>query len=75
MLGGNSMILNLVCLQAIGANPRDATLYSARAQAHIQLENWLEAADDASKAIDIDPNLAKAYFRKGYAAVAVPLPL
>lgn len=58
---------NGMLMQAIEANPRDAALYTSRAQAHIQLENWLDAAEDASQALTLDPRLAKAHFRKGCA--------
>ena len=31
----------------------------------LMFEFWAEAAADASKAIEIDPSMAKAYLRKG----------
>lgn len=52
-------------LQAITAQPENAGLYSARAQTHIKLEDWLSAAEDAGKAVQLDPRNAKAQFRKG----------
>ena len=56
---------HLLHLQAIDTSPHDAALYTARAQAHIQLEDWLDAINDAMHAIRLDPNIAKAHFRKG----------
>lgn len=53
--------------QAIDASPNDASLYSQRAQTHIKLENYLEAAEDAGKAIELDPNTGRHYHRKGVA--------
>jgi suppressor of G2 allele of SKP1 len=40
-------------------------IYEARAYAHIKLQQWMEAVQDASKAVELDPNNAKAYLRKG----------
>ena len=57
--------LPCLVLQAIAAQPNTAELYAARAQTHIKLENYLDAVDDAKKAIEIDPQLAKGHFRKG----------
>lgn len=48
----------------IQENP-SAVAYEARANAHIKLEKHVEAAEDASKAIALDPSNAKAYLRKG----------
>ncbi|GMH41221.1 hypothetical protein BSKO_09131 [Bryopsis sp. KO-2023] len=45
----------------------NADVYARRAQAHLQLDNHLDAAEDAGKAIELDPTLAKAYLRKGVA--------
>lgn len=53
--------------QALDASPNDAALYSQRAQTHIKLENHLEAAEDAGKAIELDPNTGRHYFRRGVA--------
>jgi Flp pilus assembly protein TadD len=65
-----------VILQAIAAQPQNAGLYSARAQTHIQLEDWLSAAEDACKAAEIDPRNAKAQLRKGCAlGMHAPLPI
>lgn len=51
--------------QALKLEPQSAKLYSARANAQLKLEQYLEAAQDAGKAIDLDPSLASAYVRKG----------
>jgi suppressor of G2 allele of SKP1 len=51
-------------VQAIQDVP-SAKAYEARAKTHIQIEKYIEAVDDAGKAIDLDPTLASAYLRKG----------
>ncbi|KAK3161329.1 hypothetical protein QOZ80_1BG0075800 [Eleusine coracana subsp. coracana] len=55
--------------QAIEAGPATADLYADRAQAHIKLGNYTEAVADANKAIELDPMMHKAYFRKGAACI------
>jgi Flp pilus assembly protein TadD len=60
------------CLQALesGADLGEYSpsgVYEARAYAHIKLQQWMEAVQDASKAVELDSNNAKAYLRKGYA--------
>ncbi|GJN41469.1 hypothetical protein PR202_gn00849 [Eleusine coracana subsp. coracana] len=55
--------------QAIEAGPATADLYADRAQAHIKLGNYTEAVADANKAIELDPTMHKAYFRKGAACI------
>jgi suppressor of G2 allele of SKP1 len=45
--------------------PSNGSIWEARAHAHIKLEQYVEAAADALKAIELDPGLAKAYLRKG----------
>ncbi|XP_054787635.1 protein SGT1 homolog [Prosopis cineraria] len=54
--------------QAIAINP-SAELYADRAQANIKLSNYTDAVADANKAIDLNPDLAKAYSRKGIACM------
>ncbi|KAI9073543.1 hypothetical protein K1719_044491 [Acacia pycnantha] len=54
--------------QAIAISP-SADLYADRAQANIKLGNYTEAVVDANKAIDLNPELAKAYLRKGTACM------
>nr|GMC96380.1 suppressor of G2 allele of SKP1 [Ipomoea batatas] len=46
-------------------SPNNAELFSDRAQANIKLQNFTEAVDDANKAIELDPSMARAYLRKG----------
>ncbi|CAL4962557.1 unnamed protein product [Urochloa decumbens] len=55
--------------QAIEAGPATADLYADRAQAHIKLGNYTEAVADANKAIELDPTMHKAYYRKGAACI------
>ncbi len=54
-----------VVIQAIAQDTRDADLYVSRAQAQIKLENFMDAVDDANKALELNPKLAKAHLRKG----------
>ena len=57
----------LVCAsQALAISPNDADLYASRAQSYIKEERFLEAVQDASKAAELSPELAKAHVRKGY---------
>ena len=51
--------------QAIEMDPSDAELYAGRAQALIREEQYVEAVQDAGKATELDPKLAKAHLRKG----------
>lgn len=60
-------IVRPMCLQAIAAQPQNAGLWAARAQTHIKLEDWVSAAEDAGKAVQIDHSNAKAQLRKGCA--------
>ncbi|XAR55097.1 hypothetical protein NMG60_11030486 [Bertholletia excelsa] len=53
--------------QAINISPRNADLFADRAQANIKLGNYTEAVADASRAIELDPSMTKAYYRKGTA--------
>ncbi|KAK4262816.1 hypothetical protein QN277_028324 [Acacia crassicarpa] len=55
--------------QAIDLDPSNADLLADRAQAHIKLNNFTEAASDASEAIKLNPSLLKAYLRKGTACL------
>nr|WNT99869.1 suppressor of G2 allele of SKP1 [Gymnema sylvestre] len=55
--------------QAIALSPKNAELFADRAQANIKLNNFTEAVADANKAIDLDPSLVKAYYRKGLACM------
>ena len=51
--------------QALKADPGSARIYESRAHAQLKLESYIEANADATKAIELDPALAKAYLRKG----------
>ncbi|KAK9825474.1 hypothetical protein WJX81_007655 [Elliptochloris bilobata] len=53
--------------QAIAADPKSAELYANRAQTRLKLENFIEAVEDASNALDLNPRLSKAHLRKGVA--------
>ncbi|KAJ6402301.1 hypothetical protein OIU84_014400 [Salix udensis] len=55
--------------QAIALNPTNPDLFADRAQANIKLNNLTEAVADASRAIELDPSMAKAYLRKGIACM------
>jgi Flp pilus assembly protein TadD len=52
-------------VQALEVEP-SAAVYEARANANIELEKYMEAVQDASKAIELDSSNAKAYLRKGW---------
>ncbi|KAJ6364429.1 hypothetical protein OIU76_029392 [Salix suchowensis] len=55
--------------QVIALNPTNPDLFADRAQANIKLNNLTEAVADASRAIELDPSMAKAYLRKGIACM------
>ena len=61
-------------MQALAAEPQSAELYAYRAQTRLKLENFLEAVEDASKALDLNPRLSKAHLRKGCAVSAASPP-
>jgi len=50
--------------QAIKLNPADPILYSNRSLAFLKISHLYYANEDAEKAIELDPNWAKGYFRK-----------
>ena len=52
-------------LQAISKDSKDAALFAARAAAQLKLGNNMEALEDAGKAVELQPGLAKAHLRKG----------
>jgi hypothetical protein len=58
------------CAQALELEPSSA-VYEARSNANIELEKFMEAVQDASKAIELDSRNAKAYLRKGCVCAAV----
>lgn len=51
--------------QALEAAPGNAAIYESRAHAYIKAGEFLEAANDAAKAIELDPGMSKAYMRRG----------
>ncbi|KAH7550215.1 hypothetical protein ACOSP7_024571 [Xanthoceras sorbifolium] len=55
--------------KAIDFDPQNADFLADRAQANIKLNNFTEAVADANKAIELNPNLVKAYLRKGTACM------
>lgn len=57
--------------KAIELDGTVATYYSNRAQANIKSEAYGYAIADASKAIEIDPNFVKAYYRRAIAYTAI----
>ncbi|XP_058100176.1 protein SGT1 homolog [Magnolia sinica] len=55
--------------QALDVDPKNAILLADRAQANIKLTNYTEAVADANRALELDPSMSKAYFRKGIACM------
>ncbi|XAR53605.1 hypothetical protein NMG60_11022223 [Bertholletia excelsa] len=55
--------------QAIAMDPNNAELFADRAQANIKLNKFLEAVADATRAIELNPSLSKAYLRNGSAYI------
>ena len=53
-------------LQALAAQPDSAEIYVARSAAHIRLDQFLEAAEDASQALLLQPSYPKALVRRGW---------
>ncbi|KAE9613840.1 Translocon at the outer membrane of chloroplasts 64 [Lupinus albus] len=53
--------------EAIKLNGNNATYYSNRAQAYLELGSYVPAEVDCTKAIDLDKKNVKAYFRRGTA--------
>ncbi|KAJ1329230.1 serine/threonine-protein phosphatase 5 [Microdochium nivale] len=60
--------------KAIELYDQEPTFYTNRAQAHIKSEAFGYAIADTNKAIELDPKLVKAYFRRAlsYAAILKP---
>lgn len=48
-------------------NSSVATFYTNRSLCYIKMNQWLLAAEDARKAIEIEPNLLKGHFFLGLA--------
>lgn len=57
--------------KAIEKYDSDPAFYSNRAQANIKLEAYGYAIADASKALELDPNNVKAYWRRAIANTAI----
>ncbi|OQN98260.1 hypothetical protein B0A48_15536 [Cryoendolithus antarcticus] len=57
--------------KAIEANDQEPSFYTNRAQAYIKQEAYGYAIADASKAIELDQNFVKAYYRRAMANTAV----
>ncbi|XP_061351071.1 translocon at the outer membrane of chloroplasts 64 [Gastrolobium bilobum] len=53
--------------EAIKLSADNATYYSNRAQAYLELGSYLQAEADCTKAINLDKKNVKAYFRRGTA--------
>jgi small glutamine-rich tetratricopeptide repeat-containing protein alpha len=52
--------------RAIARDPTSAVYHSNRAAAHISLGDHASAANDAERAIELDPKFVRAYSRLGY---------
>lgn len=52
-------------------SPKSAVYFANRAFAHMKLENYGLAIADSDEAIKLDPNYAKAYYRKADANIAL----
>ncbi|WBW74576.1 serine/threonine protein phosphatase with TPR repeat [Schizosaccharomyces osmophilus] len=57
--------------EAIKLDSQNAILYSNRSFAYFKLEDYGLAIIDATKAIEIDPNFAKAYYRRASAHISL----
>src|SRR5574343_808361 len=53
--------------KGLDLNPRSAILYANRSASQLKLENYGLAEQDATKAIECDPNYIKGYYRRGSA--------
>ena len=52
-------------IQALQASPNSASIYEARSLAALKAEDYMQSLNDAAKAIQLDPSMAKAYLRQG----------
>ncbi|CAD0057586.1 unnamed protein product [Aureobasidium pullulans] len=57
--------------QAIEKYDKEPSFYTNRAQAHIRLEAYGYAVADATKAIELNPDFVKAYYRRAVANTAI----
>ncbi|TVY46517.1 Serine/threonine-protein phosphatase T [Lachnellula cervina] len=60
--------------KAINIDSKQPAYYSNRAQAYIRSEAYGYAIADATKAVELDPNFVKAYYRRGVAYAAILRP-
>ncbi|KAI9898238.1 hypothetical protein N3K66_006598 [Trichothecium roseum] len=60
--------------QAIEANDKEPTFFTNRAQAYIKTEAYGYAIADATTALELNPKLIKAYYRRGLARTAILRP-
>jgi tetratricopeptide (TPR) repeat protein len=51
--------------QAIEQAPSNALAYEARAKARIAVSEYEDALQDATNAVELDPQFAKAYLQQG----------
>ncbi|KAK4748631.1 hypothetical protein SAY87_015217 [Trapa incisa] len=57
--------------QAIESDHGNADLFAERSQARIKIGSFHDAISDANKAIELNPSMAKAYYRKGFACTKI----
>ena len=57
--------------QAIELNPENAVLYANRSISYLRTECFGYALTDASKAIEVDKNYLKGYYRRASAYMAL----
>ncbi|KAL2633315.1 hypothetical protein R1flu_004794 [Riccia fluitans] len=67
---GNYLKAAAVYTQAIKADPNNATLYSNRSAAFLNLSKVTKALADAEMTVKLNPTWEKGYFRKGCALEA-----
>ncbi|OAA52009.1 serine/threonine-protein phosphatase 5 [Metarhizium rileyi] len=60
--------------KAIALNDKEPTFFTNRAQAYIKTEAYGYAIEDAGKALELNPKLVKAYYRRGLARTAILRP-
>jgi serine/threonine-protein phosphatase 5 len=58
-------------LELNSSSAKSAIYLSNRAFAHIKMENYGLAIEDANEAIKLDPNYAKSYYRKADSYIAL----
>ena len=57
--------------EAISLDPCNAILFSNRSFAHLKMESYGYSLADANKAIELNPNFIKAYYRRASANFAL----